>query len=91
MGWEDRYQSIDCGGSSLEWEVLTVSTQPGRGSRSQPIILGKRSLGKSRVGRWEAGDERAEHTWDWEFSLSFQEGRVGIDKLLCLDSMKKAC
>lgn len=61
-----------------------MSTQPRRGSRSQPIILGKRSPGKSRVGRWETGDEGAEHTWDWEFSLSFQEGRVGIDKLLCL-------
>ena len=61
-----------------------MSTQPRRGSRSQPIILGKRSPGKTRVGRWETGHEGAEHTWDWEFSLSFQEGRVGIDKLLCL-------
>ena len=31
MIWKEgkRYQSIDWGGSSLEWEVLTVSTQPG--------------------------------------------------------------
>lgn len=28
-GREDGYQSIDWGGSSLEGEVLTVSTQPG--------------------------------------------------------------
>lgn len=81
---EERYQSIDCGGSSLEWEVLTVSTQPEHGSRSQPFILGRMSPGKSRVGRWEAGDEGGEQTWNWEFSLSLQEGRVGIDKLLCL-------
>ena len=32
QGTEDggMYQSIDCGGSSLEGEVLTVSTQPKR-------------------------------------------------------------
>lgn len=54
LGWE-KYQSIDCGGSSLEWEVLTVSTQPERGSRNQPFILGKRSPGKFKAGRREAG------------------------------------
>lgn len=27
-----KYQSMDCGGSSFEGEVLTVSTQPGMGS-----------------------------------------------------------
>lgn len=45
LAGDGRYQSIDCGGSSLEWEVLTVSTQPGRSSRSQPFILGKRPSG----------------------------------------------
>lgn len=44
LAGDGRYQSIDCGGSSLEWEVLTVSTQPRRSSRSQPFILGKRSV-----------------------------------------------
>lgn len=58
-----------------------MSTQPGHSSRSQPFILGKMSPDKSR---WEAGDGGAEQTGDWEFSLSLQEGRVGIDKLLCL-------
>jgi len=28
-GGGGTYQSIDCGGSSFEGEVLTVSTQPG--------------------------------------------------------------
>lgn len=81
LAGDRRYQSIDCGGSSLEWEVLTVSTQPGHSSRSQLFILGKRLSSKSR---WTTGDKGAEQTRDWEFSLSLQEGRVGIDKLLCL-------
>lgn len=61
-----------------------MSTQPGRGSKNQPFILGIRSPGKLKAGRWETGDESGERTWDWEFSLSLQEGRVCIDELLGL-------
>lgn len=57
-----------------------MSTQPGRSSRSQPFILEKRSQVIPDV-RQATG---AEQTGDWKFSLSLQEGRVGIDKLLCL-------
>lgn len=35
-----------------------MSTQPERGSRNQPFILRKRSLGKCKAGRWEAARRR---------------------------------
>ncbi len=37
-GGGGSYQSIDCGGSSFEGEVLTVSTQPGGGEIDQLVV-----------------------------------------------------
>ena len=36
------YQSIDCGGSSFECEVLTVSTQPIRNADHKPLDFDNR-------------------------------------------------
>ena len=49
---KEKYQSIDCGGSSLEGEVLTVSTQPKRRNLRQydPCLM-SRSVGTAVAAR----------------------------------------
>lgn len=69
MNRDQSYQSASWGGSSLELEVLTVSTHPNNHQFQTPY--------KILVAE-------AERTRDGELALTLQESRVGSDELLRL-------
>ena len=90
-----RYQSEDWGGSSLEWEVLTVSTQPRCRWRMYQYISVSSKPGKGGAivfATWSpvvepvVVVEKVRCTWDRELSLSLEKVRVFGDELLCLQS-----
>lgn len=78
------YQSMDCGGSSFELEVLTVSTQPvaEMPTSSVPELGGSQRTGPAN--RHARAGGRGGRTWDREFPLPLQECRVCVDEFLRL-------
>lgn len=78
------YQSIDWGGSSLEGEVLTVSTQPMWGGLVSLHSICAQQVGLEVCDSGEGRGKGARRTRDWKLSLSLQKGRVCNNKFLRL-------
>jgi hypothetical protein len=84
------YQSVSWGGSSLDEEVLTVSTHPVIHAVSHLGIERYSAKARNRlVSKRIEGLNPTQRTWNGEFSLSLQECGVCLDKFLCLQLRKK--